>query len=385
MPGNSKVPLLRNVYVATVYWGFVNIPLFIIYTYFTIYLYNSGLEPSKIGLIFAFGSLANIIGYLVGGINTDLIGRRESMTIGTILVGVSIYFLPTLNEFFPILINYFVYMAGFSLFFVSLNTLLGDSLTSETYQKYSAIAYGVSKVPSIFAILVFIIFLNEYTLGYLLKVTLQFSAILVLISTLFVLLLKDVYKSEKQEKKIELKVLFSKERLLFIVYMALIYFAFPMFWVMLSVFATNDAGLNLIEWGLIALVWFTAYSPLQTLFSRIANNISSKKGFILSAVFFSINGFILIVSPNMLGFLVAIFFEVLAEAALWPIVFKVEMNLTEPHYRGTYIGLVNIFGAVAMFFGNYVGGTIYSIIVVLPIVFAVVVFVIGALCLAIKY
>ncbi len=380
-----KSPLLRNVYIATVYWGIVNIPLFIIYTYFTIYLYNSGLEPAKIGLIFAIGSLANIIGYLVGGINTDLIGRRESMLIGTILVGVSIYFLPTLSEFLSVLIVYFVYMTGFSLFFVSLNTLLGDSLTSETYQKYSAIAYGVSKVPSIFAILVFILFLNKYSLGCLLKTTLQFSSFLVIASTLFVLLIKDIYKIEKMERKIELDILFSKERFLFIIFMSLIYFAFPMFWVMLSVFATSKAGLNLVEWGLIALVWFASYSPLQTLFSKITNNISSRKGFIMSAIFFSINGLTIVISPNMLGFLLAIFFEVLAEAALWPIVFKVEMSLTESHYRGTYIGLVNIFGAIAMFFGNYVGGNLYSSIVVLPIIFAVIVFIIGTVCLATKY
>ncbi|MGQ4892108.1 MAG: MFS transporter [Candidatus Njordarchaeia archaeon] len=375
---------IRNVSLVTIYWSVLEIPLYLIYIYFTLFMYQVAFSPEQIGIVYAVGGLCFTLGQFLGGYQSDIWGRKTPMILSSLITPIALYFLSLYTDFSYVTIFYSVYSLFFSMGLASSNTILGDSINENEYEKYSAIALGFSKVPSILAIIIFIYYLNTLPLKQLFPPTLKILSLVSLSSLAFSVLIKETHKRKSGEKVPILEIL-DRYRLQFTVYIALVYLAFPTFWVLMSVFLSDVGGLTIVEWGYVALIWFVFYAPIQGIVSKVAERIPVKVGYLASGVLFSLAGLLAILKIGFMGYVASVLLEVSAEATLWPIVFKTEMLLTEKHYRGTYVGFVTSIGSIANSFGNYMGGKLYSVFPELPIVVAMIVYLMGTIPLSIQF
>jgi len=369
---------IRNVSLVTIYYGFLKMSLYGIYTYFTLFLFYIGYQYSEIGLVFAIGAIGMLFGNYLGGFLADKLGRKFPLFLSSLVISLALYLFSVFTTFLYVVISYFLFDIGQTLCISSLNAILGESVDKEFHQKISAISYGVSTVSGVISIGLLIMALYKNPLQKVMNEFFTLTSILTLILILITALIKETYRGEQERnvssEKVSIFSILTGLRLKFLLLMSLIFFSFPTFWVLLSVYANIEVGVSLIEWGIIAAIWFIVYSPIQTIMSKFTEKINPSIGFLASGILFSLSAILISLKLGFFLFVIAIILEVICESILWPIVFKVEMMLTREEFRGRYIGLVNSMGSAMMSLGNFAGSNLYYIKPELPILSAMIIF-----------
>ena len=328
--------------------------------FFSIYLHTELAVPLKtVGVLMMFAAFINSFAMIIGGGLSDKYGRKPFMWLSTIFRAFVFFAIAWVIKTRPsVLMLTILYMLARvmgALFMPATDAMLAD-ITAPTQRTQ---AYGIMRIfanagfavgPAIGGIVAEISYVYLFML----------SAVMSLISSLFILLFVKESLQVKKRKRFVITDLFELKKdvklFAFCIVSFLFFVVMGQFGVTFSLYSTEYVGITKAQFGrlfmLNALMVIILQYPTTSLIEKIKSMRKLQAGMLIYAFgFFSFGG-----ADSLMFLTVSVIIITIGEMIFAPTANAVVANIAPEHAKGRYMGVYGLFRSFGWSIAPFIGG-----------------------------
>jgi MFS family permease len=355
---NVKLFLLRT-FLAGVYSGITGI-------IFNLYILEIGFNPGSLGLILSITLLASSIFPIPAGILCDMLGKRKTLLISSVLYTASLFPIFLSNSLSVLLLFSFLGGVFGSISAVCLTPFLMESKNkNDTSIRVFSINSSISWTASVIGCaiggtlpLIFMKFNLSHGIGNY-RLTLVASSLLMVAACIIVLFMKndDVPKNTYKQKK---KLKISGNAMKFTAISVIMGLGSGMIIPYFNIYFTKVLNVNIMNTGLIfaiadifIVIGFISMPFISSKIGKLKATVVTE----LASIPFLI---ILALTTDLMVASSAYVLRMLLMNVSGPASTSIQMELLEPEERGFAVGLISTGSSLAIAISTYIGGYLIS-------------------------
>jgi len=329
-------------------WPFIGYALYSVYK----------LPLTFVSIFYLLQGIIGLIAYYIGGILTDSLGRRKSMTIAIVLSSISLLLASQIP--LPVLVSSLILVQTFfnDIYFVSSTSIVGDMFEDKLdslIRAFSRQRVGINAGWAVGPLIGGYIF---QVLGF--SKLLFIASIIALVPLYFVRMLPDF----KGGVEVSFKV--SRTLLTFLVPTALIFMLMSQLGFGLITYYTTIPHFSVLQVSLLFMVNGLMIVILQDYIGKLITDV--KKYLPLGCLIYGVSYFSIAFITDYVEAVVDIIFITLAEIIVSPLVQAVATSLTERRQRGKQIGVFGIFTSLGRVLGSSLTSYLMTFFLYSPVI-----------------
>ena len=336
--------------------AYIFIPIFPV-----ILIADKGIDPTKIGLIIGMISLTSQIGNILGGLLSDRVGRKITITLGSFIEALAVFGYGISNEYISFLFCSMIFGLGNVIYSPSIKASIA-SLTSQS-AKTRTTAFSIRGIAAnagvgVAGLLILILSNMKYSTIFFISGSI-FLALGIITA---ILLPKGCGDEECPKIPINSYMLIIKNKA-FIIYTMVSILVWAIF-AQLNLFIALRANAVLENGKMIGSIW-TITSIIVIVFQGVISKYILQKinpfsGITIGVLFFGLGIFLIGISYNLLFLTLSASIFLIGQMLVFPTIDSITSQLAHAELIGAYFSVANLISGIGNALGNFLGGKIIS-------------------------
>jgi len=323
---------------------------------------EKGIDPTKIGLIIGMISITSQIGNILGGLLSDRVGRKITITIGTFIEALAVYGYGISNEYLGFLLCSMLFGLGNGIYSPSVKASIAALTSQSSKTRTTAFSIrGIAANTGVGVAGLLILVLSNMKSSNIFFIAASVFLVLGIITT--ILLPKGCGDEECPKIPINSYMLIIKNKA-FIIYTLGSIFVWALF-AQLNLLVPLRAESVLQNGKVVGSIW-TITSIIVIVFQGIISKyilqrINPFYGISIGVLFFGLGIFLIGVSYNFLLLTISASIFLVGQMLVFPTTDSITSQLAHAELIGAYFSVANLISGIGNAVGNFVGGKIISI------------------------
>jgi MFS family permease len=337
--------------------AYIFIPIFPV-----ILVSEKGIDPTKIGLIIGMISLTSQIGNTLGGLLSDRVGRKITITLGSFIEALAVFGYGVSNDYTSFLICSMIFGLGNGIYSPSVKASIA-SLTSQC-AKTRTTAFSIRGIAANTGVGVgglLILILSNMKSSTIFFIAGSIFLILGIITS--ILLPKGCGDEECPKIPLNSYMLIIKNKA-FIIYTLVSILVWAIF-AQLNLLIPLRADAVLENGKMVGSIW-TITSIIVIIFQGVISKYILQKinpfsGITIGVLFFGLGIFLIGLSYNLLFLTLSAAIFLIGQMLVFPTIDSITSQLAHTELIGAYFSVANLISGLGNAIGNFLGGKIISV------------------------